>query len=114
MSDLGVLELELVLADAATVDSQIDKRRKAARSDKSLAGEVAALERAQVELEAGTPVYRSTLPADDRALLKPFFLLTNKPVLAVVNLGRGPGDRRRVDRQAGCGRARRRTATCSG
>jgi GTP-binding protein YchF len=87
VSDLGVLELELVLADAATVDSQIDKRRKAAKSDKSLAGEVEALERAQTQLEAGTPIYRSSLTPDDRAWLKPFFLLTNKPVLAVVNLG---------------------------
>ena len=87
VSDLGVLELELVLADAATVDSQIDKRRKAARSDKSLAAEVAALERAKTELDSGVPVYRSVLEPDERALLKPFFLLTNKPVLAVVNLG---------------------------
>lgn len=87
LSDLGVLELELVLADAATVDSQIDKRRKAARADKSLAPEVAALEKAKEQLDAGTPVYRSSLHSDDRALLKPFFLLTNKPVLAVVNLG---------------------------
>src|SRR5947209_14917402 len=51
LSDLGVLELELVLADAATVDSQIDKRRKAARADKSLAPEVEALERAKAELD---------------------------------------------------------------
>jgi len=87
MSDLGVLELELVLADGGTVDSQIDKRRKAAKADKSLAGEVAALERAKEQLDAGIPVYRSTLDADDRALLKPFFLLTNKPVFAVVNIG---------------------------
>jgi GTP-binding protein YchF len=87
VSDLGVLELELVLADAATVDNQVDKRRKAARSDKSLAGEVAALEAAQKELESGVPVYRSSLDADTRARLRPFFLLTNKPVLAVVNLG---------------------------
>ena len=86
VSDLGVLELELVLADVATVESQIDKRRKAARSDKSLAGEVVALERAQAQLEAGTPVYRSSLSPEDRAALKPVFLLTNKPVLAVVNL----------------------------
>ena len=86
VSDLAVLELELVLADVATVDSQIDKRRKAARSDKSLAGEVEALERAQVELEGGTPIYRSALSGEDRNLLKAFFLLTNKPVLAVVNL----------------------------
>jgi GTP-binding protein YchF len=87
LSDLGVLELELVLADVATVESQIDKRRKAAKLEKSLAGEVAALEQAQAALESGIPIYRSSLSADDRGLLKPFFLLTNKPVLAVVNLG---------------------------
>lgn len=87
LSDLGVLELELVLADASTVDSQIDKRRKAAKADKSLASEVQALEQAKVELDSGVPIYRSSLSDEDRALLKPFFLLTNKPVLAVVNLG---------------------------
>jgi hypothetical protein len=87
LSDLGVLELELVLADAATVDSQVDKRRKAARTDKSLAGEVEALEQAKVALDAGIPIYRSDLDADRRADLRSAFLLTNKPVLAVVNLG---------------------------
>ena len=35
----------------------------------------------------GTPVYRSDLSADERALLGPVFLLTNKPVLPVVNIG---------------------------
>jgi GTP-binding protein YchF len=87
VSDLGVLELELVLADAATVESQIDKRRKAAKSDKSLLPEVDALERARAGLERGIPLYRSDLRSDERALLRPFFLLTNKPVLAVVNIG---------------------------
>ncbi len=33
---LATLELELVLADVATIEAQIDKRRKAARIDKSL------------------------------------------------------------------------------
>ena len=87
LDDLGVLELELVLADAATVDSQVDKRRKAAKSDKSLQGEVDALERAKAQLDGGTPLYRSDLSPEDKAALKPFFLLTNKPVLAVINLG---------------------------
>jgi GTP-binding protein YchF len=87
VSDLGVLELELVLSDVTTVVSQIDKRRKAAKFDKALSAEVAALERAQAELEAGTPIYRSALTEDERAHLRPMFLLTNKPVLAVVNLG---------------------------
>src|SRR5947208_1612849 len=53
----------------------------------ALAGEVTALEAAQVVLEGGTPLYRSPLDAERRNLLKPFFLLTNKPLLAVVNLG---------------------------
>jgi ribosome-binding ATPase len=87
VSDLGVLELELVLSDAATVDSQIDKRRKAAKSDKSLLGEVAALEQAKEQLDGGVPLYRAPIGAEERQLLRSFFLLTNKPVLAVVNLG---------------------------
>jgi GTP-binding protein YchF len=87
LDDLHTLELELVLADAESVGAQAEKRRKAAKADKSLAGEVAALEAALAALDAGTPVYRAGLDDDTRQLLRPFFLLTNKPVLAVVNLG---------------------------
>ncbi|HET9443745.1 MAG TPA: redox-regulated ATPase YchF [Acidimicrobiales bacterium] len=87
VDDLGVLELELVLADAATVENQVDKRRKAARADRSLVGEVAALEAALDVLQGGVPIYRSPLDAEQRGLLKGFFLLTNKPALVVVNLG---------------------------
>jgi GTP-binding protein YchF len=87
LDDLQTLELELVLADVASVENQIDKRRKAARADKSLASEVVALEKAQDALSGGTPLYRAGLTDDERRLLKTFFLLTNKPVLAVVNLG---------------------------
>jgi hypothetical protein len=87
LEDLHTLELELVLADVATLESQLDKRRKAAKGDKSLGGEVAVMEKTLAELEAGVPVYRSSLGAEERAVLRPFFLLTNKPVLAVVNLG---------------------------
>ena len=87
LDDLQVLELELVLADAQSAENLVLKRRKAAKADKSLAGETDALAAALLELEAGTPIYRSGLSADQRALLKPFFLLTNKPVFAVVNLG---------------------------
>jgi len=87
LDDLHTLELELVLADVASLESQLNKRRKAAKGDKSLAGEVAVLEKALAELEAGVPIYRSSLSGEERDVLKPFFLLTNKPVLAVVNLG---------------------------
>jgi GTP-binding protein YchF len=87
LEDLQVLELELVLADAATVEAHIDKRRKAAKLDKSLTGEVQALDAALAALHAGTPIYRSDLSEETRSRLRPFFLLTNKPMLAVVNLG---------------------------
>jgi GTP-binding protein YchF len=87
VEDLGVLELELVLADAATVESQVEKRRKAAKTDKSLVAEVEAMDAAIGPLHDGVPVYRAGLSAEHRAGLKNAFLLTNKPVLAVVNLG---------------------------
>jgi ribosome-binding ATPase len=87
LEHLRTLELELTLADLETVESQLDRRRKAARSDRSLADEVAALEVAHDVLAEGTPVYRSKLGADQRRLLRPWFLLTNRPVLVVVNVG---------------------------
>jgi hypothetical protein len=56
------------------------------KGDKSLEPEIAALERAEHALGAGDPVYRSDLTADERTLLGPVFLLTNKPVLVVVDV----------------------------
>jgi hypothetical protein len=84
---LATLELELVLADVGTIESQIEKRRKASRLDKSLVAEVAAMEAALDVLSGGVPLYRSGLDPEKRALLRNFFLLTAKSVLAVVNLG---------------------------
>jgi GTP-binding protein YchF len=84
---LGVLEVELSLADLESCEKQADKRRKAAKGDKSLVDEVAALDKAIASLSEGTPLYRSGLTAEERALLKPYFLLTNKPVMAIVNIG---------------------------
>ena len=87
LDDLHTLELELVLADVASVEGLLYRRRKAAKNDKDAAAEVPALEAALDVLNRGTPVYRSSLSAEQRAALRPSFLLTNKPVLAVVNLG---------------------------
>lgn len=86
-SDLETLELELVLADLASVQSRVERQRKAARADASLAPEVVALEKAGSVLEEGVPLYRSGLAEADLRLLAPSFLLTNKPALAVVNVG---------------------------
>ena len=95
LEHLRIVEIELTLADLETVENQIEKRRKAAKGDPSIRDEVAALEAAQAVLAEGTPVYRSDLTDAQRELLRPYFLLTNKPVLAVVNIGED--DIERVD-----------------
>jgi GTP-binding protein YchF len=93
LEHLAIVETELALADLETVESQIEKRRKVARVDRSLADEVAGLDRVLAVLSEGTPIYRSDVSADDRELLRSYFLLTNKPVLAVVNVSEDDIDR---------------------
>ncbi|HUR77523.1 MAG TPA: redox-regulated ATPase YchF [Acidimicrobiales bacterium] len=86
-SDLETLELELVLADATTVTNNLDKRRRAAKGDKSLLGEVEALEVVDKILQDGTPLWRSDVAPEHLAALTTFGLLTAKRVFGVVNIG---------------------------
>lgn len=84
---LGILELELVLADLQSCEALVERRRKAARADKTIVPEVEALEAAINVLTDGVPIYKSSLSFEIKEILKGSFLLTNKAVLAVVNLG---------------------------
>jgi GTP-binding protein YchF len=86
LEHLRIVELELALADLETVETQLPRRQKQAKLDRTLADEVAALEAAHEALAAGLPLYRAGLTPAARASLGPWFLLTNKPVLAVVNV----------------------------
>ena len=86
LEHLRVVEIELALADLDTVERQIERRRKQAKADKSVAAELDVLEPAFAALADGTPLYRAGLSAAQQELLQPWFLLTNKPVLAVVNV----------------------------
>ena len=87
LEHLGVLEVELSLADLDSAEKQLDKRRRAAKGDPSAKVDVALLAEALTHLTEGTPLYRSGMSSDQLADLKPFFLLTNKPVMAIVNVG---------------------------
>ena len=87
LEHLRIVEIELTLADLDTVEKQLDKKKRASKGDKSLLPEIDALQRAADVLGEGTPVYRSDLKADDRAMLREHFLLTNRPVIAIVNVG---------------------------
>jgi ribosome-binding ATPase len=87
ISALSVLELELVLADAASVEAQLTKLQKSARANRSLAVAADSLQVAHDVLQSGVPLFRSSLSPDARAALAPLFLLSNKPVFCVVNIG---------------------------
>jgi hypothetical protein len=93
LAALGVLELELVLADLASLESQLTRQQKAARANPALGGATRAMEAAQAVLSSGVPLYRSTLSAEEKASLAPLFLLTNKPFFCVVNLADDEVDR---------------------
>ncbi len=90
LEHLRVVEIELTLADLESVESRIERRRKALRADPrdpNLVAEVDALEVALNSLSEGTPLFRAELSDERRAALREHFLLTNKPVMAVLNIG---------------------------
>ncbi|MBN39419.1 MAG: redox-regulated ATPase YchF [Acidimicrobiaceae bacterium] len=87
LEQLRVLEIELTLADLETLEKQVAKKIKVARIDKSVAAEVGAIQTALEALSNGTPIYRSALSKEELSFLSHYFLLTAKPVLAIVNIG---------------------------
>jgi len=86
LEHLRIVETELTLADLETVSSQLDKKRRAAKGNNALLAEVEASEAALKFLEEGTPLYRAKLSADHLEAIDAMQLLTNKPVLAIVNV----------------------------
>ncbi|MDQ3311299.1 MAG: redox-regulated ATPase YchF [Actinomycetota bacterium] len=93
LDHLRVLELELALADLETVEARVTRAQKAARLDRSVVAEAEALTVAHAALSAGTPLYRAALDGETQLALAPHYLLTNRRVLAVVNVGEGDLDR---------------------
>ncbi len=87
LEHLRVVEIELALADLATAEKALDKTRRMLKGDPGLKATVTLLERVVDTLGEGTPLYRAGLSDDDRRDLREFFLLTNKPVMAVLNIG---------------------------
>jgi GTP-binding protein YchF len=85
---LATLELELVLADANSLESQLTRSsKKRPVADPQLTAAIEVAPKALAILQAGTPLYRSQLDETDKEALRPLFLLTTKPLLAVVNIG---------------------------
>ncbi len=87
LEHLRIVEIELALADLETVEKRLHQVQRQAKLERGLADELAALTAAQEALGDGRPLYRAGLTADQRELLAPHFLLTNRRVLVVVNVG---------------------------
>jgi GTP-binding protein YchF len=87
VSDIETINTELALADLAAVDKQIAKYEKPARAgDKEAQRIVAALKKVETVLDAGSPARTADLYAEEKEVLKPFFLLTMKPTMYVANV----------------------------
>lgn len=85
--DVEIIELELGLADLATIDARINKvARKAKSNDKEAINEYQLLEVCKKALEEGLPISSLTLDENQKKLLKGFHMLSAKPVIYVANM----------------------------
>ena len=86
--DIETIDIELALADLATVDKALNRYRKPAGAggDKEARLLVAVLEKCHAQLDAGRPVRALDLSREEWGRLKPFCLITVKPVLYAANV----------------------------
>jgi hypothetical protein len=91
VADIEVIQTELCLADLGTVDKTLSRYSKAAKSgnDKEAAKMVQLLPKVQAALDQGRPVRTLALTDEEKALLKPLFLITAKPAMFVGNVDEG-------------------------
>jgi ribosome-binding ATPase len=88
ISDIEVINTELALADLQTVDKQLARYTKVAKSggDKEAKRLVDALEKILPALNEAKPVRSVDLYDEEKDVLRPLFLLTAKPTMYVANV----------------------------
>jgi len=85
--DVETIQIELALADLATVERRREKAQKSLKSgDKVARAELDVLDKIQPALEAGRSARTVTLTDDERAVARNFFLLTTKPTIYAANV----------------------------
>lgn len=90
--DLEQLELEFVLADLAVIEKRIEKLRASGHHGtpaerEANDRELAVLERLAPPLREGAPIRDIELGDDEQRIIRGFRLLTEKPVLVLLNIG---------------------------
>ncbi len=87
LSDLDIIETELMLADMESLERRKDTLEKRARGgDKEMIKTLSLVNLALEQLNAGRPARAAEIPADDEKAWRMLQLLTAKPALYVCNV----------------------------
>lgn len=88
-SDMEIINLELVLADWQTISKRLEdaKRRAKGIQSKEFALELALFEKLDEHLKAGKPARTLEMTEDELTVAKQLCLITQKPMMYVVNVG---------------------------
>ncbi len=84
--DIETINLELVFSDLEMIERRIARTSKAMKGDKSLATEMALLERVKAHLEEGKSARTLDYTDDEMAIMRDIFLITMKPVIYAANV----------------------------
>ncbi len=88
--DIETITTELVLADLEAVNKRLEKVAKdAKRGDKAALAEQGVLQKLQPHLNEGKPAITLELTAEDKALSRTFWLMTDKPTIFACNVKEG-------------------------
>ena len=87
LRDIETIQIELALADLATVERRREKAQKSLKSgDKVARQELEVLDKIQPALEEGRSARTIALTDDERGVARSFFLLTTKPTIYAANV----------------------------
>lgn len=84
--DIETISLELIFSDIEMIERRIDRVKKAMKGDKSLASELALLERVRDALMNGTPARNLEYTDDEAAIMREVALISMKPVIYAANV----------------------------
>ena len=85
--DIETIQIELALADLASVEKRRDKAQRGAKSgDKTAKAELEILDKILPVLEEARPARAVELSKEEQIILKQFFLLTSKPTIYAANV----------------------------
>ena len=84
--DIETINLELIFSDIEVLDRRIDRTKKALKGDKSLAAEIALLERLKAHLEEGKSARSFERDEDEDKILATISLLSDKPIIYAANM----------------------------